>query len=97
MFDIDSIPPEQIPALLLKIAARMMAAHTCNRQDANNTSPTDELLDAKQLAAKLNVPKSWVAEQGRLGNIPVVKLGRYSRYRLADVEAAIVRHDGEPS
>ena len=52
------------------------------------------LLDANQVADKLGVPVSWVREQSRLGNIPVIKLGRYCRYRLAEVEAAIKQRDG---
>ena len=34
-----------------------------------------------------NVPVSWVRESTRSGAIPVVELGRYRRYRQADVLA----------
>ena len=47
----------------------------------------DRLLDATELAALLNVPVTWVRESTRSGAIPHIKLGRYRRYREADVMA----------
>lgn len=46
-----------------------------------------KLLDAKQIADRLNVPVSWVREHTRSGYIPHVPLGRYVRYREAEVLA----------
>lgn len=40
-----------------------------------------------EVADMLNVPVSWVPESTRSGAIPVVELGRYRRYREADVLA----------
>ena len=48
---------------------------------------TDRLLTAAEVAERLAVPVSWVRESTRSGAIPVVELGRYRRYRLAEVEA----------
>ena len=48
---------------------------------------TDRLLDAKEVADRLGVPESWVRESARSGAIPCVRLGRYVRFDLADVEA----------
>lgn len=48
---------------------------------------TDRLLTANEVAAFLAVPVSWVREWTRSGAIPHLKLGRYCRYRLPDVEA----------
>jgi excisionase family DNA binding protein len=45
------------------------------------------LLTAKQVAAMLGVPTSWVYEQSRTGTIPTVTLGRYRRYRRQAIEA----------
>jgi len=45
------------------------------------------LVDAKVVAAFLNVPVSWVRETTRSGAMPSIELGRYRRYDLADVEA----------
>jgi excisionase family DNA binding protein len=43
------------------------------------------LLTAEQLAARLNVPKSWVEAQSRQGKIPTRRLGHYIRFDLQEV------------
>jgi len=48
---------------------------------------TDRLLDAKEIAERLGVPESWVRESARSGAMPSVRLGRYVRFDLRDVEA----------
>jgi excisionase family DNA binding protein len=45
------------------------------------------LLTADELAERWRVPKSHVYRLTRLGAIPVVRLGRYYRYRLDAIEA----------
>jgi excisionase family DNA binding protein len=45
----------------------------------------DHLLTADDVAELLNVPVSRVRESTRSGAIPHVRLGRYVRYREADV------------
>jgi excisionase family DNA binding protein len=50
---------------------------------------TDRLLDAHEVAEWLGVPESWVRESARSGAIPSVRLGRYVRFDLGDVEAWI--------
>jgi excisionase family DNA binding protein len=47
---------------------------------------TGRLLTAEQLAERWQVPKSHVYRLTRDGAIPAVKLGRYYRYRLDQVE-----------
>lgn len=47
---------------------------------------TDRLLDATELAERLNVPAGWPLEQARAGNIPHIKLGRYVRFSWPDIE-----------
>jgi excisionase family DNA binding protein len=44
------------------------------------------LLDAAAAAALLSVPASWVLGQARKDRIPHVKLGRYTRFRRADLD-----------
>jgi excisionase family DNA binding protein len=44
------------------------------------------LLDAKQAAALLNVPSSWVLAEARADRIPHVRLGRYVRFDAAELE-----------
>lgn len=45
-----------------------------------------QLLNAEQAAEILNVPASWVLAQARAQAIPCVRLGRYVRFDLADLE-----------
>lgn len=47
---------------------------------------SERLLDASAIAERLVVPKSWVLESARSGAMPCVRLGRYVRFDLADVE-----------
>lgn len=47
---------------------------------------SDRLLDASAVAERLGVPKTWVLESARSGAMPCVRLGRYVRFDLADVE-----------
>jgi predicted DNA-binding transcriptional regulator AlpA len=49
------------------------------------------LLTAKDVAAMLAVPTSWVYAQSRAGNLPTVPCGRYRRYRPAAIQAWIAR------
>lgn len=46
------------------------------------SEPVTRLLTAEQVAKLLQVPKTWVYEQTRRGQIPTVRLGRYYRYDL---------------
>lgn len=51
----------------------------------------DRLLDAGEAAQILNVPMSWVRQATRDGRLPHVELGRYRRYREADLVAWVER------
>lgn len=49
----------------------------------------ERLLTVEEVAEMLKVPTSWVYEKTRaraLNRIPGIKLGKYWRFRLADVE-----------
>jgi excisionase family DNA binding protein len=48
---------------------------------------SDRLLTAPEVAAFLAVKESWVREATRDGRLPHLRLGRYRRYRLADIES----------
>jgi excisionase family DNA binding protein len=48
---------------------------------------SEQLLRPEEVAERLAVPVSWVRSNTRSGAIPHVQLGRYPRYRWADVEA----------
>lgn len=47
---------------------------------------SERLVDAQAVADRLGVPVSWVRESTRSGAIPHVRLGRYVRFDLADVD-----------
>ena len=49
----------------------------------------DRLLTAEDVARHLRVPVSWVREKTRLGELPHVRLGRYCRYALPQINAYI--------
>jgi len=57
---------------------------------------TGELLTAEELAARLRVPPSWVRARTRsrtMDPLPVVRLGRYTRFRWNAVEAWLRDHE----
>jgi len=44
------------------------------------------LVDAQAVAVRLGVPVTWVRDQARSGALPCVRLGRYVRFDLDDVD-----------
>jgi hypothetical protein len=52
--------------------------------------------DDKVLAERLSVPKSWVYEASRRGEIPTIELGRYKRYREEAVDACVREREQGP-
>jgi excisionase family DNA binding protein len=48
---------------------------------------SERLLTADDVAAFLAVKVSWVREATRDGRLPHLRLGRYRRYRLTDIES----------
>jgi excisionase family DNA binding protein len=91
--DITTLSRTELAALLAAIAGRL--AEEQPTTPAAPTQPEPECFTARQVAARYNVPESWVYEQARLGNLPSVQLGRYVRFRLTEVEAALKRTRGE--
>ena len=59
------------------VGAREMALEVAGLIGRETLVP---LLDARQAAAILNVPASWIAAEARAGRIPHVRLGRYVRF-----------------
>ncbi len=57
----------------------------------------DRLLTAEQVAEMLAVKLSWVREATREGRLPHIALGRYRRYRRAEIEVflEVQRRGGE--
>ena len=56
--------------------------------------PSERLLTARQVAALLAVPESWVREATREQKLPHLRLGRYRRYQHHAIQAwlAAQRH-----
>lgn len=50
------------------------------------TSPPDRLLTAAEVGELLQVRSSWVLDAARRNAIPHIRLGRYVRFRRADIE-----------
>jgi excisionase family DNA binding protein len=57
---------------------------------AMSANGADRLLTIEEIAERLSVPPSWVAQSARDGRIPHVRLGRYVRFNWPDVEAWLV-------
>ena len=55
---------------------------------SQNGHGESKLLTPEELADRLQVPRSWVYEQSRQGNIPTHRLGRYIRFNLDEVLAS---------
>ncbi len=47
----------------------------------------DRLLTAEEIAERLGMKTQWVLAQALAGRIPLVRLGRYRRFRESAVEA----------
>jgi len=77
-----------LAALQTAIAARL----TAEPPPKANPNGVEPLLTMAEAAALLNVPKGYVGELGRRGELPRVRLGKYVRFRAADVRAWIDRH-----
>ena len=50
-----------------------------------------ELLTVDELAKALKVSPSWVYEKTRLGEIPVLKVGKHNRYLFPHVYEALIQ------
>ena len=52
---------------------------------ATAAAPADDLLTAEQLEQRTSVPSSWWEQAAREGRVPHARIGRYVRFRFADV------------
>jgi excisionase family DNA binding protein len=88
---VSTLPIEQIPGEFAKLAALQLAlaSRLIAEQIASRDAGAETLLDAKEMAALVNVHESWIRTAARRGEIPVVRIGRYQRFKPADVKAAL--------
>jgi excisionase family DNA binding protein len=83
---------DQIPGLLLVLASRWLVETSAKANDQEDMAgPPSNLVTAGELARYLNLPESWVRTEERLGRIPSVRLGKYVRFRLSDVERTLTQ------
>lgn len=52
----------------------------------SHQAPEKLLLTAEEVAEMIGMGVDWIYEQARRGSIPVVKLGRYRRFRRESIE-----------
>lgn len=52
------------------------------------------LVTAEQAAAALEVDASWLLQRARLNKVPHVRLGKYVRFDLREVQAALTKGTG---
>jgi excisionase family DNA binding protein len=67
------------------VREEIAAAHV--NGNGNGHSPT--LLSAEAAAKSFGVPKTWISEAARRGELPSVKLGHYVRFKPEDLESFI--------
>ncbi|MGD0075362.1 MAG: helix-turn-helix domain-containing protein [Candidatus Binataceae bacterium] len=85
-----SLPPEVRNALIAKLIGLLGMLAITPTIAGNHVQPANEnLLTAEQVAARWEVPESWVREQARTGKLPCLKLGHYRRFRAGDVDRFI--------
>ncbi len=53
-----------------------------------------DLLTLEEVAAWLRVPRSWIYERTRKGQIPHLKLGKYLRFRRNALTAWLANQEG---
>jgi excisionase family DNA binding protein len=91
------IPVDQIPIVLAFLTARLLSEGHAARVSEHNgaNAETENFLTAEVLAERLGVPESWVRTEARAGRIPSVRLGKYIRFKLSDVEHALAEQKRE--
>jgi excisionase family DNA binding protein len=78
----------QLPGIgTLKLArdAYEAALQSAERPDTPASQPCEDLVTAKQLAIRLNLPVSCVYEYAKTGRIPCIRMGRHVGFNLGSV------------
>jgi excisionase family DNA binding protein len=79
-----------LEALAARIASAILA-HLKNRQEPTTCPPTALLLTPHQAAKVLCVCERTLWDLKEAGEIPVIRVGRATRYALSDLESWIAR------
>ena len=87
--------PREVIAALLARCLIVQSALTSGLLEAKSgempAAAAEPLVDAVEMARKLNVHQSWVRSEQRAGRIPFVQVGRYVRFRPSEVERALAK------
>lgn len=88
--DIATIPSNEIPALLLRLAAAQSALVARLLSDAHDKSESrhseEQLLTIPEVATRLSVPAAYAYDLARKSILPTVRFGKYVRMRASDLE-----------
>jgi excisionase family DNA binding protein len=95
-----TLSPELVAALLARcsalqsaLTARLVAVPP---RPSTAIEPTDRLLPMPAVAELLAIPTSYAYELARQGRLPAVRLGKYVRVRVSDIEAWLLAHGQDP-
>jgi len=93
------MPQNNTPALLsdpLRAEIKELVREAV--QEANNQNGyAVELLKAKEVAERWEIPISWIRDMARRGELPCVKLGHYTRFNPDDLARFIQERRKKPS
>jgi excisionase family DNA binding protein len=92
----ERIPLDQVPSAIALLAARLLTENYVPIRQGYGGATTQEpmkLLTAGELAKHLNLRETWVRDAERLGRIPGVRLGKYVRFQLDEVEKALAERE----
>ena len=70
-------------------AVRQVVREQIKAASNGNGYRGNRLLDAKQAAARWRVPKSWILDMARRGELTCVRLGHYIRFKPEDLDQFI--------
>ena len=86
-----SVPVEQMPSMLIQLAA-LQSALAARLATVAPASPTGRLLTAKELAAEVRYSLDTIYDMARTGRIPVAaRKGRAVRFDLQAVRRALAQ------
>ena len=75
--------------LLLEQFRAIVREEIAAASNGNGNSHSPALLSAEAAAKLFEVPKSWISDAARRGELPSVRLGHYVRFKPEDLEMFI--------
>jgi excisionase family DNA binding protein len=81
--------PDPFELLLEQIRAVVREEIVAANLNGNGNGHSPALLSAEAAAKCFGVPKTWISEAARRGELPSVKLGHYVRFKPEDLQSFI--------